>query len=85
MTKPKSEKKLDLKVRRVLKTSVRGGVAKEIAVGAVGGGGIVMMSEEGASELAPGSKKSGSYGSRKEDGPVIALPELPGGGFAKSY
>jgi len=61
----KSDKKLELKVKRVLKTSVRGGIAKYAEVPVAGSAVVqtVAESEEGQSAIAS-SKRSGSYGSR---------------------
>jgi hypothetical protein len=75
MTSRKSEKKLDLKVRRVLKTNVRGGITKELAI-AMGGGVVAASGDQAQSGLAPGPKST-SYVSRMPTD--IELPGLPGG------
>ncbi|MDQ2647175.1 MAG: hypothetical protein M3020_25445 [Myxococcota bacterium] len=81
MTSGKTDKKLELKVKRVLKTSVRGGVTKysgEIVAGSA----VVQtlpQSEEGQSAVAS-SKRSGSYGSRMPTDVGGAISGIVGGG-----
>jgi hypothetical protein len=84
MTSRKSEKKLDLKVRRVLKTNVRGGIAKDLALVAVGGV-VAASGDQAQSGLGPGPRSS-SYGSRIPTDTQFPtqIPELPGGGFKVS-
>ncbi len=85
MTSRKTDKKLELKVKRVLKTSVRGGVAKfggEIVAGSA----VVQTlaeSEEGQSAVAS-SKRSGSYGSRMPTDIGGAISGIVGGGGFKA-
>ena len=80
MTSRKADKKLDLKVRRVLKTNVRGGIMEIAVLG--GGGGAVAASEDAQSQLGPGPRGP-SYGSRMPtyEAPVASaqLPGLSGG------
>jgi hypothetical protein len=89
MTSRKSEKKLDLKVKRVLKTNVRGGVAQyqglPIAGGAAGSG-LVAASEEGQTQVGSGRASKGSSYPSRMPGPEVGIPGmpgLPGGGIIK--
>jgi hypothetical protein len=88
MTSRKTDKKLELKVKRVLKTSVRGGVAKYGGEVVVAGSAVVQTvaeSEEGQSAVAS-SKRSGSYGSRMPTDVGGAISGIiGGGGFNASY
>jgi hypothetical protein len=84
MTSRKTDKKLELKVKRVLKTSVRGGVAKygyggEVPVASSAVVQSVAQSEEGQSAVAS-SKQSGSYGSRMPTDVGGAISGIIGGG-----
>lgn len=87
MTSRKTDKKLELKVKRVLKTSVRGGVAKYGGEVVVAGSAVVQTvaeSEEGQSAVAS-SKRSGSYGSRMPTDIGAISGIIGGGGFNASH
>jgi hypothetical protein len=78
MTSRKSEKKLDLKVKRVLKTNVRGGVAQYQGTPVAGGVIGVAMSEEGQTQVGSGkASKGSSYPSR------LSELQIPTGGIIK--
>jgi hypothetical protein len=82
MTSRKADKKLDLKVRRVLKTNVRGGI-KEI-VAAVGPGAVAASGDDAASYVGPGPRGP-SYGSRmptSDAGMPISPIQISGAKFS---
>jgi hypothetical protein len=86
MTSRKTDKKLELKVKRVLKTSVRGGVTKYAGGEIVASSAVVQtlpQSEEGQSAVAS-SKRSGSYGSRMPTDVGGAISGIVGGGGFKA-